>query len=687
MHVYVRQVAIKIIDKTQLTEDNLKKIFREIQIMKLLRHPHIIRLYQVMETDRMLYLVTEYASGGEIFDHLVAHGRMNEREARRKFRQIVSAVAYCHSRHVVHRDLKAENLLLDANLNIKIAECEDLIRNMLVVESKKRISVEQIINHKWMKVAGEEEEDRQFHELLQEYSADPSQPAATVSCHDDTDDPLSEQVLDYMTHLGLDSHRTIESVQANSYDHHSAIFHLLLDKCRKHPRSLTQRLAATTIHPPPELPVVTRTERRSSITTGVVEHVEVPVEIHDPTAAMMAAHLSALAQVQYAQAHTVSNLSPTGIPLPTPSLHNSITVEEAEDGSSTKSQTLTLCRASDGLAGVQKHQAHLEKLYNQTVSGANVNTLVEMVKRVGAFRYPLPRPHRNPPPPATLGRSESPPGLSHLLHSRPTSLQRASPPPNFQNLSSIREDAGDLGDHGDNDGEDTEMVDEEQVRRKSVGSPVSTFPTSVPGVFFSHPSSPTHYATVISPSRGESVSTPSSPLNGCYTYSTSLLGQQPVPSSHSDSNLFDSPSSSHSDPHPLQGGANNHSDSRLYERGDIMDSDGASLYKMASGLASSTCKDNADGSMSRLFELAPAAPKTVEDVLQAIKDALDTRCPEVAYECLEKRFRLQQADLEMEVEVCDGEGEIPPGLHVRKLSGDHTHYAALCNHLLSCVNN
>lgn len=61
------QVAIKIIDKTKLDEDNLKKIFREIQIMTKLRHPHIIRLYQVMETEKMIYLVTEYASGGEIF--------------------------------------------------------------------------------------------------------------------------------------------------------------------------------------------------------------------------------------------------------------------------------------------------------------------------------------------------------------------------------------------------------------------------------------------------------------------------------------------------------------------------------------------------------------------------------------------------------------------------------------------
>uniref|UniRef100_A0A8C9T7I2 non-specific serine/threonine protein kinase n=1 Tax=Scleropages formosus TaxID=113540 RepID=A0A8C9T7I2_SCLFO len=116
------QVAIKIVDKTQLDDENLKKIFREVQIMKMLRHPHIIRLYQVMETERILYLVTEYASGGEIFDHLVAHGRMAEKDARRKFKQIVAAVYFCHCRNIVHRDLKAENLLLDHNLNIKIAD-------------------------------------------------------------------------------------------------------------------------------------------------------------------------------------------------------------------------------------------------------------------------------------------------------------------------------------------------------------------------------------------------------------------------------------------------------------------------------------------------------------------------------------------------------------------------------------
>ncbi|ESO88405.1 hypothetical protein LOTGIDRAFT_126136, partial [Lottia gigantea] len=116
------EVAIKIIDKTQLDEANLKKVYREVQIMKLLNHPHIIKLFQVMETTNMLYLVSEYAPHGEIFDYIAQHGRMMESEARRKFWQILSAVEYCHNRNIVHRDLKAENLLMDANLNIKIAD-------------------------------------------------------------------------------------------------------------------------------------------------------------------------------------------------------------------------------------------------------------------------------------------------------------------------------------------------------------------------------------------------------------------------------------------------------------------------------------------------------------------------------------------------------------------------------------
>uniref|UniRef100_A0A182ILU5 non-specific serine/threonine protein kinase n=1 Tax=Anopheles atroparvus TaxID=41427 RepID=A0A182ILU5_ANOAO len=116
------EVAIKIIDKSQLDPGNLQKVYREVEIMKRLDHPHVIKLYQVMETQSMIYIVSEYASQGEIFDYIAKYGRLNERAARNKFWQILSAVEYCHNKGIVHRDLKAENLLLDSKMDIKIAD-------------------------------------------------------------------------------------------------------------------------------------------------------------------------------------------------------------------------------------------------------------------------------------------------------------------------------------------------------------------------------------------------------------------------------------------------------------------------------------------------------------------------------------------------------------------------------------
>lgn len=297
------QVAIKIIDKTQLDETNLKKVYREIEIMKLLNHPHIVKLYQVMETKSMLYLVTEYASNGEMFNYL-SNGALPEKEARRKFAQILSAVEYCHKRHVVHRDLKAENLLLDQSFNIKIAdfgfgnyytpgsplntwcgsppyaapevfegklyhgpqldiwslgvvlyvlicralpfdggtlpalrdrvlegrfripffmstECEHLIRHMLVKDPNQRYTVEQIKKHKWMQadpavktiLADNDEVNFEGEKILDEYN---------------------EQALELMQGLGIDIERTKKALAENAYDHHTAIYYLLVDRLRQH---------------------------------------------------------------------------------------------------------------------------------------------------------------------------------------------------------------------------------------------------------------------------------------------------------------------------------------------------------------------------------------------------------------------------------------------------------------------
>lgn len=115
-------VAVKIVDKNELDAENLSKIGREIEIMCRLAHKNIIRLYQVIRSNDFIYIVSEYASNGEIFDYLVNNGRMNEKLAVVTFSQILQAVNYCHKRNVVHRDLKAENLLLDHEGNIKLAD-------------------------------------------------------------------------------------------------------------------------------------------------------------------------------------------------------------------------------------------------------------------------------------------------------------------------------------------------------------------------------------------------------------------------------------------------------------------------------------------------------------------------------------------------------------------------------------
>ncbi|SNX83724.1 related to SNF1 - carbon catabolite derepressing ser/thr protein kinase [Melanopsichium pennsylvanicum] len=116
------RVAMKIINRRKISSlDMGGRVKREIQYLKLLRHPHIIKLYEVITTPNDIIMVIEYA-GGELFQYIVDRGRMPEPEARRFFQQVICAMEYCHRHKIVHRDLKPENLLLDEYLNVKIGD-------------------------------------------------------------------------------------------------------------------------------------------------------------------------------------------------------------------------------------------------------------------------------------------------------------------------------------------------------------------------------------------------------------------------------------------------------------------------------------------------------------------------------------------------------------------------------------
>ncbi|KAI8813438.1 kinase-like domain-containing protein [Cladochytrium replicatum] len=116
------KVAMKIINRRRIASmDMVTRVKREVQCFKLLRHPHIIKLYEVITTPTDIIMVMEHA-GGELFNYIVERGRMSEDDARRFFQQIICAVEYCHRHNIVHRDLKPENVLLDDNNNVKIGD-------------------------------------------------------------------------------------------------------------------------------------------------------------------------------------------------------------------------------------------------------------------------------------------------------------------------------------------------------------------------------------------------------------------------------------------------------------------------------------------------------------------------------------------------------------------------------------
>lgn len=116
-------VAIKVIDKARLrrTEGMVEQLRREISIMRMVRHPNVVGIREVLASRARVFVVMEYARGGELFAK-VARGRLTEEHARRYFQQLVAAVGFCHGRGVAHRDLKPENLLLDEEGRLKVTD-------------------------------------------------------------------------------------------------------------------------------------------------------------------------------------------------------------------------------------------------------------------------------------------------------------------------------------------------------------------------------------------------------------------------------------------------------------------------------------------------------------------------------------------------------------------------------------
>ncbi|XP_009799130.1 CBL-interacting serine/threonine-protein kinase 1-like [Nicotiana sylvestris] len=115
--------AIKILEKAPILDLNfIAQIKREIGSSKLLKHPNVVRLYEVLANKSKIYLVLEYVNGGELFDRIASKGKLKEAQGRKFFQQLIDGVSYCHNKGVFHRDLKLENVLIDTKGNIKITD-------------------------------------------------------------------------------------------------------------------------------------------------------------------------------------------------------------------------------------------------------------------------------------------------------------------------------------------------------------------------------------------------------------------------------------------------------------------------------------------------------------------------------------------------------------------------------------
>ena len=132
--------AIKIIDKTQLGENELESLYNELKVMSLIDHPNIVRVYEYYECHGVVFIVMELMNGGELFDKIVEYEHYTEKQASEAFRPIVDAVRYCHKLGIVHRDLKPENLLYSSNEDNAMIKVSDFgFAKFLIPKSQEQL--------------------------------------------------------------------------------------------------------------------------------------------------------------------------------------------------------------------------------------------------------------------------------------------------------------------------------------------------------------------------------------------------------------------------------------------------------------------------------------------------------------------------------------------------------------------
>ncbi|KAL4696831.1 hypothetical protein H8959_002529 [Pygathrix nigripes] len=343
--VTCQKVAIKIVNREKLSESVLMKVEREIAILKLIEHPHVLKLHDVYENKKYLYLVLEHVSGGELFDYLVKKGRLTPKEARKFFRQIISALDFCHSHSIWSPHYACPEVIRgalpfdDDNLRQLLEkvkrgvfhmphfippDCQSLLRGMIEVDAARRLTLEHIQKHIWY-IGGKNEPE-------------PEQPIprkVQIRSLPSLED-IDPDVLDSMHSLGCfrDRNKLLQDLLSEEENQEKMIYFLLLDRKERYPSQEDEDLPPRNEIDPPrkrvDSPMLNRhgkrrPERKSmevlSVTDGgspVPARRAIEMAQHGQRSRSISGASSGLSTSPLSSPRVTPHPSPRGSPLPTP---------------------------------------------------------------------------------------------------------------------------------------------------------------------------------------------------------------------------------------------------------------------------------------------------------------------------------------------------------------------------------